>query len=446
MQFVLRQQDDTSNPTLARAYGVQSTRGRVVLHDMDGARKIFILMLCQGGKYGCDGIDEYHYNGTDLPSSDVDGLIWKFHPGTRSLGYDDPDQGRPEFFPTLDETYSGKCYLEVRLPASIALSADEVPDGSEVFMRGLKVMGYDLVDDLLEETAPAVSSNNALVGLDILREVGKLPLSRFQKWASWWNFYKTTCDETIEWDKGVDHGGVVEIPRYQANVVFPNSMGYAAAFQTAIDRSPGVTWQDINGGIRVQTPFLVDIDPIHTFDASDILRKGLALTPPDPDTLFNYFLFLFRDIDDVDPTTGQLLYRTRKVEIDLPALRDANDGILNQFGPFDLGGGPMHQSLAERMGWYIVRNITAINAERDMIDEPIYPLQFEVKAQMDSFHVAKSDNYVRIANHHMVGLATPRCKVIKETGHPKKGERTFVVRLTTADAYRDADHSEYAGM
>lgn len=447
MQFVLRQQNDTSNPTLARVYGPdQSTRGRVVLFDRVGDRTTGILLLSQGGKYGCDGINEYHYNGTLVAEFEVghEGdeayRNWKFHPGTRSTGYDDPVQGRPVFFPTLDFTFSEQCYLEFKLPASISPAEGEIPDGSEVFMRGLRVMHYDLVDDQLEETAAAISSNNALIGLDVLREVGQLPLSRFQRWAQSWKDYEDRCNALIDWDKGDDHGGVVETLRYEANCVFPNSLNYKAAFQAIVDRSPGVRWQDVNGGIRILPD--PDRDPIHTFNPYNILKKGVTLTPPDPDSLYNYFIFLFRDIDDLDPDTGQLLYRQRKVEVDLASLRDANGGILNQLGPIDLGGGPMHQSLAERIAWYTARNITAINAERDMpVDTMIFPTRFEIKGQMDSFHVAKSD-YVEIADHYMVGLQTPLCVVNKETTHPKRGERSFSVQLTARDCYRDTDHTE----
>lgn len=443
MQFVLRQQGDTSNPTLARAYDQQSTRGRVVVFDRDGDRATFILLLAQGGRYGCHGILEYHYNGNLVPEFEVghDGdetyRNWKFYPGTPSLGFEDPVQGRPWCFPTLDETYTEKCYLAVKLPTAISPAADVVPDGSEVFMRGLKVMHYELVEDQLEETAPAVSANNALVSLDILREVGKLPLSRFQRWATTWKAYEARCDELIPWGRGVDSGGVVDIPRHTASIVFPQSLGYLAAFESVLMRSPGVMWQDVNGGIRIVPD--PNRDPVHVFNSYNILRKGVILTPPDPDNLFNYFIFTYRDIDDRDPD-GNLRYLEKEVPpIDLARLRDANDGILNQFGPLELG--LMNQSEAERIAWYIARTKTMLNAERDTSAEPIYPQQFEVKGQMDSFRLAKSD-YAEIRDHYMVGLQTPLCRVLKETTHAKKGERTLVMQTTVRDAYRDTDHSE----
>jgi hypothetical protein len=189
-QFVLRSDGDETNPTLARVYGPnQSTRGRVDVWERDGDRTKAVVLLCNGGRYGCDGINELHFQGFNIPEFETghDGdeafRNWKFYPGTRSLGYDDPIQGRSWCFPDLDETYSFICHVDVKIPVDLspeAEEADEVPTEFEIFMRGLKVMHYDLVDGLLEETAPALSENPAWVGLDLWREAGHLPLSRLQ--------------------------------------------------------------------------------------------------------------------------------------------------------------------------------------------------------------------------------------------------------------------------
>lgn len=447
-QFVLRSDGDESNPTLARVYGpAQSTRGRVALFGRDGDRTTFVLFLCQGGKYGCDGINEFHYNGFNIPEFEPGGESdlyrnWKFYPGTRSLGYDDPVQGRSWCFPDVDDTFSTICHLDVKLPADFSPDEGEVPDGSEVFMRGLKVMHYDLVDDQLEETAAALSDNPAWVGMDIWREIKQLPLSRFQPWAPTWKEFADRSAELLEWDMGGDYD-VVEIPRYQANCVFSSSISPRAAFQTVMDRCPGVKWFDANGGLGILSNY--DRDPIHTFNGYNILKKGVTLTPPDAATLYNFFIFLYRDIDDVSTEPeilGQLLYRQNKVEIDLYNLRDSIGGKLRSI-TINLGGGPMHQSQAERIGWFIVRNMTAINAEPDILaDDIIYPARFSVKAQMDSFQVTQGD-HVEISDHYMVGLATPLCNVKTEVTHARRGERSFQVQLTARDAYRDTDHTAY---
>lgn len=449
IQFVGRSSGDESNPTLARPYGPnQSTRGQVWLWERDGDRTKLVLGLAQGGRHGCDGINEYHYEGTNITEFEIghegDEAFrnWKFYPGTRSLGFDDPVQGRPWCFPDLDDTFSGRCYLAVKLPAEFSPGADEVPTGSEVFMRGLKVMQYDLIEGQLEETEPALSENPAWVGLDIWREIKKLPLSRFQPWAASWKQFQEISDVLLSWDMGGDFG-VVDIPRYQANCVFAQSTSPRAAFQTVVDRCPGVKWFDADGGIGILPNY--DRDPIHPFNPYNIVKKSLTLTPPDPSTLFNSFLFLYRDIDDVstDPETeGQLLYRQNKVEINLHNLRVSIGGKRNTY-TVNLGSGPMHQSQVERIGWWTVRDLTAINAVPDILaDDIIYPQRFAVKGQMDSVHVTQGD-HIEIRDHYMVGLQTPLCNVKTETTHPKRGERSFQVKLTARDAYRDTDHTTY---
>jgi hypothetical protein len=448
-QFVLRSDGDETNPTLARVYGPnQSTRGRVDVWERDGDRTKAVVLLCNGGRYGCDGINELHFQGFNIPEfepgHDGDEAFrnWKFYPGTRSLGYDDPIQGRSWCFPALDETYSFICHVDVKIPADLSPGADEVPTEFEIFMRGLKVMRYDLVEGQLEETTPALSENPAWVGLDIWREVDHLPLSRFQPHAPSWKQFQEVSDILLSWDMGGDFG-VVDIPQYQANCVFSSSSSPRAAFQTVIDRCPGVKWFDADGGIGILPSY--DRDPVHPFNPFNILRKGVTLTPPDPSQLYSNFLFLYRDIDDVstDPATlGQLLYRQNKVEIDLYNLRDSLGGRPRTY-TVNLGGGPLHQSQVERLGWWTVRNMTAINAVPNILaDNIIYPTRFNVKGQMDSFHVTQGD-HVEIRDHHMVGLGTPLCNVKTEVTHGKRGERTFAVQLTARDAYRPTDHTFY---
>ena len=81
MPFVLRQEDDTDNPTLAVPYGKQITAGKLVYYIKDGRMKC-ILILGQGEM---DGIDQLYYNGALVPEFADAGSTdrnWKFHPGT----------------------------------------------------------------------------------------------------------------------------------------------------------------------------------------------------------------------------------------------------------------------------------------------------------------------------------------------------------------------------
>lgn len=446
MPFVLRQPGDTANPLLARAYGKQSTRGLLAYFERAGDRTKGIWLLAQGGKYGCDGIDEVRYNGTVVAETDVT-LQWKFHPGTKSTGYNDPLQGRPEFFPNINFCFSEICYLEVILPTVLSpTDPDEAPDGLEVFMRGLKVMQYTVVSGRLQESTAAFSANNALVSLDLLREVGKVSLLRFQRWAQDWKDFETRCDALISWDKGPLDGGVVSIPRFDAHVAFGQSQDPFSSFESILLRAPGVVWQDVNGGLRpLITP---DRDPVHTFIwdptqtviRSNVVRRGLSITPRDPAEVPNFFIFSYRDLDDP-------LYKEKTVPIDRQELRDAVGGTLNTLGPIPLPG-VMRQSLAERIGWYTSRNISGWDLPPVGNDPPVqvYPAQFEVKGKADSYKVAKGDN-VDLA-HEIIEIrnAAPLfCRVLKEDLQPKKGERSFTIQLTARDIYRDTDHSYTQG-
>jgi hypothetical protein len=83
MPFVLRQAKDEDNPRLPDAYGKQITAGRLVYYEFDAAlqRTKFILFLCRGGKYGCDGIEKFYYAGEELPEFTGGARNWRFHPG-----------------------------------------------------------------------------------------------------------------------------------------------------------------------------------------------------------------------------------------------------------------------------------------------------------------------------------------------------------------------------
>ncbi len=52
-------------------------------YDFDGVRTKFIVFLCRGGEYGCDGLQAMYYNGQEVPRLDGSGIPnWIFHPGT----------------------------------------------------------------------------------------------------------------------------------------------------------------------------------------------------------------------------------------------------------------------------------------------------------------------------------------------------------------------------
>lgn len=437
MGFVLRETNSTSNPTLTRPYGKQSTKGLPCFVERDGNRTRFILLLCVGGKYGCDSIDKYLYNGYEIDTAN-----WVFHPGTISTGYTDPVQGRPTFFPNLNFTFSGICYLEIFLPEERSpIDATATPDGSEVYLRGLKVMHYEIADGKLQETSPAYSANPILVGIDLLREVGQISLLRFQQYAQTWVDGVDRCDEHIDWNKGADHGGVVSIPRFEAHIAFSQSIDPFSAFNQILALCPGMKWQDVNGGLRL-LPTL-DRDPVHTFiydptqtlTSTNITRRGLSFTPRDPSVLYNFYIISYRDLDDAN-------YKLKYVYIDYADLRDAVGGILIQAPMITLG--VMRQSQAERAGWYTARTISGWYNDAGRLQ---YPARIEVKGQADSYIVAKSDNVLLAHDLMEVREADALlCSVLQETFSSPAGQRSFTIQLTDRTRlYKDTDHTVVQG-
>jgi hypothetical protein len=264
---------------------LQNTAGRLVYWSFESSRTYFIVLLCDGGKYGCDGLEFFRYNGDAVPEFDAghedDELYrnWRFHPGTLTAqvvmktytadngtdtftstahgyandtavrtksiggalppeipadtklyivnqtantfqlsltsggaaitfadngtgtlkvwkadaGFDDPVQGRPQFFSWLNLTFSGMCYVEGRLPA--ALSADAEPSGFQFGLRARKIADFDTDGTYLSNS---FSANNARVYADIVLNVLKRPDTRIN-WASWSTF-RDACDVMI-WDR-----------------------------------------------------------------------------------------------------------------------------------------------------------------------------------------------------------------------------------------------------
>lgn len=89
MPFVLRQSQDEDNPRLPDAYGKQITAGRLVYYEYSGTAETpgptkFIVFLCRGGSYGCDGLEGFYYGGMEVPRLQPGTGIenWVFHPGT----------------------------------------------------------------------------------------------------------------------------------------------------------------------------------------------------------------------------------------------------------------------------------------------------------------------------------------------------------------------------
>jgi hypothetical protein len=278
MPFVLRQSQDEDNPRLPDAYGKQITVGRLVYYEFDGTRTRFIVFLCRGGEFGCQGLQKFYYNGQEVPALDGSNQPnYIFHPGTvttqiapkvftatqatsrlnnsahgyavnvpvrvravngalpgglnettkyfvvsptandfqvslslggsavtltsagtgtllvwkADAGPDDPVQGVPQLFPTMNYTFSGICYVEGYVPQQFS-HADEEPNGFKFIVDCRKVADYD--DHGILQPVD-FSANNARVAADILLQELKLPSLRID-WTSW-HAFKLACDQQV---------------------------------------------------------------------------------------------------------------------------------------------------------------------------------------------------------------------------------------------------------
>jgi hypothetical protein len=155
---------------------------------------------------------------------------------------------------------------------------------------------------------------------------------------------------------------------------------------------------------------------------ANVVRRGLSGAPRDPEKITNYWMFTYRDLLDDK-------FRRRPVTVDYSDLRDSAGGILNTFGPLDLG--VMTGSLAQR----VARCTARLGSEQP------FDRRVEVAGQFEALHVAKNDNVT--VTHRLlgnVGGEARLARVVRETFEPKGGVRNFTVRYTTPDYYRDSDH------
>lgn len=232
----------TSDITLAWPYGTHATGGRVVLYERDEATKRvrFISILGRGPFHRAVRV---LYAGVPLPEMDGARKQWRFHPGTLSTGFDDPVQGRPEFFPGLELTFSGSAYIEVELSSEMS-EGEEEPTQLTVILDTRTVVNYT-------ETGAAhsriFSRSPALQFADAWIEGFKRKPERLH--------YPSLCDfrdmgfEGIPWETGTS-AGTIDIARYESNVVFAQGTDLPTVLAAIMFWAPGVVWQDVSGKIR----------------------------------------------------------------------------------------------------------------------------------------------------------------------------------------------------
>lgn len=441
-EFLLRQKGDTQNPVLASLCGEGSTRGvpfyrKLISGTGPTAKWAYLSGIMQGGKYGCDGASRVYCNGGEIPEFISAVKQWRFHPGTRSLGWDDPLQGRSEFFPELNDTFSEICYMEGLMTTGV-----DDPTRMEFFMRGMKVMDYDLTaGGHLVETGPVFTPNNALNGMYLLHEMGGMSLAQLDRHASTWLAFRDECDFELSWTKVLADPlaipPIVEetimVPRYTSHVPFSTNMDTTTAFESIMLRAPGASWQYVNGGVKMfPAPDRAPVgeliwDPTQTLRLSNIVKGSFFGAPTQKDKLPNFFIYQYHDYEDE-------AWEIKTIFVDRPEARDAIGGTVVPLGPINLG--LMYESLAQRI---------AKSQVRQLVDLP-YTSAYNLSGRIDSYKIAKADNVELV--HKLLGKTLDNpviARIVYESFLETKGERKFKARLTTMDYYRDNDHGVKEG-
>jgi hypothetical protein len=195
-----------------------------------------------------------------------------------NAGFFDPIQGRPEFFPNLNFTFSGIAYLEVNLPAEMS-EIEEEPTKFKIYVRGKRLQNYDSTGLLADSTGVAYnplalpaqtkffSANNALVAMDIILNYMKVDKTRID-WPSWVAF-RNHCDEQITWNSGSTE--VLGNPAFTFDDVVSPSLG-------VITKSTGTSAWDASALTSQSTNSLENIAVGGVLRGTGLLQLEIGLT------------------------------------------------------------------------------------------------------------------------------------------------------------------------
>jgi len=180
---------------------------------------------------------EVIYAGETIPPEN-----WHFHPGTLSLGKDDPIQGIDSFFPN-GLTYNATPYLTVILPEGIDEDAD--PSKLAVIIYTSQIGDYD---EEGTRNAIAYSANPARVKANLLRRI-----SQHQRiyWASFINsrdYYDAEIEAPVSTENSYD--AFDDVPLFDTNGPITADAGTGAIARTSGSGydNKAVTRQRIVGG------------------------------------------------------------------------------------------------------------------------------------------------------------------------------------------------------
>lgn len=234
----------------------------------------------------------------------------------------------------------------------------------------------------------------------------------------------------------------VLVPRFSADLVFPNPMSASEALEQAMGRAPGCHWQDVadeNGDLKIKfisgpTYKTLDeelsagdrvlsgklsFDP-ETSENANIVAESVGIYRKPYQEKQNFLRIEYRDVDDP-------FYTKKYSFFDRPEVRDIANELVDT-GIVSLG--VISKSQADRIGESILRWNTDLD------------LEVTLKGNPSTFEIAKGD-IVKFA-HPVPGWKdgddAPTFIVIEETFEGGSAdERSFLLRLYSDDYYSDTD-------
>lgn len=239
---VIAEGPESTNPALPAPLVDDTTKYYIVFYDdRGGGLKRVKLGLAPGG-----AVIDLTDTGSPTVRIYADGV-----------GFYDPDQGRPEFFPALNFTLSGITYVEWLLPERFT-DVDDTASDLRVVLKGKKLRSLDYeveteVITLGDAEDAEYSTNPALEALDVAIYDGKIATTfehlgitvpRFR--GSHFEAYQFRSDGLIDWAGGNEAEGVMHfetvlgawvVDEASGGLTTSNPVGHRCAYGEVIAES-----------------------------------------------------------------------------------------------------------------------------------------------------------------------------------------------------------------
>jgi hypothetical protein len=316
--------------------------------------------------------------------------------------------------------HSGTANILVVLSA--AQAAEDRPDKFRGRFRCRRVFDFDASGNEifygygLPGTNPAnVSADRVLAYFEHLYPDDlELAREKFRARIDWptWRAWADYNHQTIPWNRYGD--GDVFILRFEAHVAFTTDIILADALDRICAMS-GAWWQDEGEKLIFLPP--TDRDPVHHFDASNILVAP-RLIPRDLRERPNRFIAKLREL--ADPYLGEVTVEVRRDDLIRRVGEIKSEAVLS----------PMHQSQGQRL------------LERQARIECDNPNFLPLVGDETSLHVLPGD-FVTVT-HPSLNWEYQRCLVIDielRSAEDSVDEVAFTLQQINGPLYSDTSHT-----